>query len=480
MLETKQRTNSAIIKTLKTKHLKQVEFSIDQVGKVFFYGDKVFRGISEEYVPQVKEMFDSGMIEELVSKDLLVNTWISATAIEGYHLVLEHECIPFWNYPYEWSATMLYRAAHVVLAANEVANKYGYELFDGHAFNVVFDMTKPKYVDIGSFFKRDDRNGKCWSGYLMFYNSFYLPLYLYNKGYSDLPNSIFLYNGYFNYKDFYLIKYKYSQFLGRKLNNICYDLYDKTRRLAVARYASIIDKYGNHPHINKLIRFKKLYQNRFSSSKAKSLVNSAHKPNINVPLKNNQYIKPPINKKYVSDIITLIQTELFDADTLIELGTEGKELVNGVLKNTQIEHYIATTTDKNLLENLFISFENSHKVLPFLYDFIRPNNKNHTLNKSQRIKADIVMAIDRSHHLLLEEDVSLTYFLNILSKHTKKYVIVDFMPLGVQANNMKNSSATPDNYTLSWFRDNFAKKFECIFDKKMSTNQYLFIGKLKD
>lgn len=262
---------------LKSKDLTTIEFSIDKVCTLYFYEDRVLRGVHPEYVDQVKEMFDSGMMQELVYKQLFVNTWISDTKIEGYELVIEHERILYWNYPYEWSFTMLHRAANVVLDANEVVNKYGYELFDVHAFNVVYDMARPKYVDFGSILKRDDKNGKSWSGYLNFYNSFYMPLYLYNKGFSDLSNSIFLYNGFFSDQDLFKLKHKYASFFGRKIANLLFKVHNNTRRLSVARYSRVMDKYGSHKHIEKLLRFKKFYQNKFTTKKARRLINSVNK-----------------------------------------------------------------------------------------------------------------------------------------------------------------------------------------------------------
>ena len=109
---------------LKVADLATIEFSIDKVCTLFFYGDRVLRGINKDFVAQVQDMFDGGMMKELLENELFVNTWISETKIEGFDLVIEHENIPYWNYPYEWSFTMLHRAANVVLDTNTIANKY--------------------------------------------------------------------------------------------------------------------------------------------------------------------------------------------------------------------------------------------------------------------------------------------------------------------------------------------------------------------
>ncbi len=470
---------SIMNKELKISELETIEFSIDKVCTLFFYKEKVFRGIHEEYVEQVKELFDTGMMKELIDNKLFVKTWVSDVRIEGFNLVIEHERINYWNYPYEWSFSMLHSAANVVLEANKIANKYNYELFDVHAYNVVFDMARPKYVDFGSFFKRDSKNGRSWSGYLNFYNSFYMPLYLYTKGYSDVSNSIYLYNGLYNDKDLFLLRHKYSGLLGSALADLLYKVHNTTRRVAVARHSRIIDKYGSHKHIKKLLKFKKFYQNRFTTKKAGKLIRSVRKSRINSYWKDYHNDKNPATDDRFLRITSLINTKLEDATSLIELASNQGKFANHVLENTQLKKVIATDYDKNAVDHIFKTNENRKDVLPLLYDFVRPNNRSNTLSISKRIQADIVMALAVTHHLLLTQDVSLNHIFKVLASHTTKYVIVEFMPLGLYFGDMDSIPAIPEYYTLDWFKEAFSAKFEHIMDEEVAINRHLFIGKLK-
>ena len=465
---------------LKAKDLATIEFSIDKVCTLYFYEDRVLRGIHSDYTTQVREMFDSGMMQELVEKQLFVKTWISDTKIEGYELVIEHERIPYWNYPYEWSFTMLHRAANLVLDANEVVNKYGYELFDVHAFNVVYDMARPKYVDFGSILKRDPKNGKSWSGYLNFYNSFYMPLYLYNKGFSDLSNSIFLYNGFFSDQDLFQLRHKYASFFGGKIGNLLFKIHNNSRRLSVARYSRVIDKYGRHKHIGKLLKFKKLNQNKYTTKKARKAIKSVNKSRIDSYWKDYHNDKTPSKDARFLRITELIKTKLADASSLIELASNQGKFANYVLESTQIEKIIATDYDKNALDRIFINNENREDVLPLVYDFVRPNSRSNTLKIDQRINADIVMALAVTHHLILTQDVSLEHIFKVLASLTNKYIVVEFMPLGLYFGDMDNIPPFPEYYTLEWFRDAFSEKFEHILDEEVAINRHVFIGKLKE
>ena len=114
-----------------------------------------------------------------------------------------------------------------------------------------------------------------------------------------------------------------------------------------------------------------------------------------------------------------------------------------------------------------------------VYDFVRPNNRSNTLKIEERINADIVVALAVTHHLILTQDVSLTHIFKVLKSLTNKYIIVEFMPLGLYSADMNNIPTLPDYYTLEWFKNAFSEEFEHILDEEVELNRHLFIGKLK-
>lgn len=464
---------------IKREELKTLEFSIDQICTLFFYGDRVVRGVNSEYIEQVNDMMSGGMLDELITKKLFVKTWISDLKIEGFDLVIEHENIEFWNYPYEWSFSMLQDAANTVLDCNEVANKYGYELFDVHAFNVVFNMAQPVYVDFGSFIKVDTRNGKAWTGFNNFYNSFYMPLYLYNKGFSDLSNSIYLYNGFFSDKDLFLLRHKYSTFLGSSIGDKLFKLHNGKRRLSAARYSRVIDKYGKHNKIDLILKLKRTFQNLYSTNKARKIIKSVSKSRVDSYWKDYHNDKKPSEDRRFLRITEVIKNNLKDGKSLIELASNQGKFANFVLENTQITKLIATDYDKNALDHIYKRNQGREDVLPLLYDFVRPNNRSNTRIVSDRIEGDIVMALAVTHHLILTQDVGLSHIFNVLESITSKYIIVEFMPLGLYSGDMNNIPPVPEFYTLEWFKEAFSDKFEYILDEEVDINRHLFVGRLK-
>ena len=464
---------------LKIKDLAVAEISIDPICNLFFYGKRVLRAVKPAYEEQVQHMFDSGMMQELIDGGLFVETWISDVKIEGFNLVMEHKRIEFWNYPYEWSFTMLRDAALVVLDTNKVANKYGYELFDVHGNNMVFDMCKPVYIDFGSFFKVDPRNGKGWSGYLHFYNSFYMPLYLYKKGYYDLSQTIMLFHGYYSTKDLFLLRYRNARLFGTKVSDLIYKWFFNSRRLANARYFKVEEKFSDHKHASYIFKFKKFYQNKFSLNKAFRLMNGLKKSGFDSYWKNyHDEITPGKNARFLR-LAELIDTKLTDAKTMIELASNQGKFANFVLENTHIEQMIATDYDKNALDHIYRNNKGSKKVLPLLYDFVRPNGRRIDTNIEERIKADVVMALAVTHHLVLTQDIPLQHTFKVMERLTNKYVIVEFMPLGLYSGEENVTPTLPDFYTLDWFKGIFSDHFTYIHDEKLEKNRHVFIGEIK-
>lgn len=470
---------AALNNTLNPKDLQSVDFSIDKTSKLFFYKDKIIRAISPEYEKDFHEMFNGGMMKELIDKGLFVDSWISDIQIEGYNLVVEHKRINHWNYVYEWSFDMLRDAALVVLETNKIANKYGYELFDVHAYNMVYDMSSPRYIDLGSLFKVDKKNGRCWSGYLLFYNCFYMPLYLYRKGFSTLPESILLYNGHFEARDFFLLRYKYLNLMGSIIPNLLFKLYYNFRRLAIARYFRVIEEFGKHKYIMYIGLFKRCFQNIFSAKKSERLIMQVKESKFDSYWA-NYHNNLNINKeKRFLRITQLIKTELQDAETVIELAANQGKFANFILDNTQIKKVIATDYDKNAVNQIYLNNKKRDNILPLVYDFVRPSGRGVDHKIEKRIKSDIVIALAVTHHLILTQEVDILHIFKILESLSNKYIIVEFMPLGLYSGSLENTPTVPDYYTLDWFKNNFSKYFNYILDEEIEINRHLFVGKVK-
>jgi hypothetical protein len=91
-----------------------------------------------------------------------------------------------------------------------------------------------------------------------------------------------------------------------------------------------------------------------------------------------------------------------------------------------------------------------------------------------RFKSDAVVALALTHHLLLSRSLPLGWILDILSKYSTRFVLVEFMPLGLYTG--RGSPAVPSWYTAKWFERHFTARFDLMERRQLEENRILFVG----
>ena len=77
---------------------------------------------------------------------------------------------------------MMKDAAKLILKLKMTLWEYGYELKDCHQFNVLFDGSRPVYVDFGSIVKRNPENRTGWIAREEFMKCYYYLIKLWSRG----------------------------------------------------------------------------------------------------------------------------------------------------------------------------------------------------------------------------------------------------------------------------------------------------------
>lgn len=156
------------------------ESFVDPNGRVFEWRGEIYRLLEPSYASRWKELTEQGLIPGLIRDGLLVESEITDLSVESGKAVLRHRRIPVVSYCYEWVPAMLREAALVTLELCIRLAKNGLTLQDGHPWNILFDGTKPVFIDVSSIVPaRDDI---LWAPYQQFCNFFLFPLYLYAAG----------------------------------------------------------------------------------------------------------------------------------------------------------------------------------------------------------------------------------------------------------------------------------------------------------
>ncbi len=131
----------------------------DPSGFVFELDGRILRAVDEDCLRTVRELVNSGLLNQLMDEGLVVRTSI----VEDPDLLrrleevypqpagfLQHERIRPISYPYEWSPSMLADAGICTLDLQIRLLEHGYSLKDATAYNIQFVRGRPVFIDIPS------------------------------------------------------------------------------------------------------------------------------------------------------------------------------------------------------------------------------------------------------------------------------------------------------------------------------------------
>lgn len=152
----------------------------DPDGRVFHHRGAICRTISPSRQAEITSLLRSNGFRSLVSSGLVLPTDIIRSSDAGLDVIkygdhiLQQNKIPFVSYPNEWSFAMLRGAALATLDIIGKALDWGYTLKDATPFNIVYEGSNPRFVDILSFVPH--KPGTPWQSYGQFCRAFLYPL----------------------------------------------------------------------------------------------------------------------------------------------------------------------------------------------------------------------------------------------------------------------------------------------------------------
>ena len=155
----------------------------DPSGHVYHYQGRVFRTLAKKAADNLEQARLGGKLDELVALGLLLpfhevppDLATEFLGTTGGFSVVEHPCLPFVSYPYEWCFQALKAAALHHLQLQLAALERSLTLTDATAYNIQFLGPKPVFVDLLSL--RPYREGELWAGHRQFCEQFLGPLLL--------------------------------------------------------------------------------------------------------------------------------------------------------------------------------------------------------------------------------------------------------------------------------------------------------------
>ncbi len=152
-------------------------------------GQRILRLLRTSGVKKLNDLAKNPVADKFIADGKFIQTKIMQgdeveTILHEYGTnwagVARHDRIPFVSYPHEWPAEMLHSAAKLTLELAEGFLNEGYCIKDASPRNIVFDGSRPVFVDVLSVEKRQPLD-PIWHAEAQFIRNFILPLICWKK-----------------------------------------------------------------------------------------------------------------------------------------------------------------------------------------------------------------------------------------------------------------------------------------------------------
>ena len=319
----------------------------------------------------------------------------------------------------------------------------------------VFDGTNPLWVDIGSFVKI--KKGSLSLPEKEFRSSILFPLKLWNRGAEFIANRLLSSpSGYVSSDEEYL--YKLSTFKNIRTRKIFLKIHNKLLRIFNL-------KYNNKKRISKLK--KQIYR---LNNKKTTVWSDYHSEYFN---EKNEIV----NDDRFNKILEYLK--IYEPETILELAGNAGVLSELIAKENISKKIICSDYDFSAIDELFIRQSKLRDMFITCarLDFMVPEYSTAELFPTKRLKSECVLALAVTHHLLLTQGYSYKEIFDAISTYTKKYIFIEFMPLGLWNGN--DAPVLPKWYSENQFENEFIQKYELLVKDKLEKNRILFIGELK-
>ncbi len=396
----------------------------DPAGSVRLDASTVRRRIQPGFESSTLEFLRTALFQEWVGRGCIP----PARAMDcGNFLELEHPRISFISYAWEWCPAQLRAAAELTLDLCRDAIAAGYILKDAIPANVLFEGTRPVFVDVLSFEKRES-GCPLWLAQGQFVRSFLLPLLAQRHLGWPLAATQLRRDGY--------------------EPGALYAALSWLQRLRPGLLSTItlptwLEANPNRPRANS--RLAKPMRQRPEIATAVLLDNLARLR------RRVQRAAPPLPPSQWSDYTTsahhysaadhaakqaFVARALSEArpQNVLDLGAN-----TGTYSGLAAAHgarVVAIDREPTAVEQLWRNAQTEGwNVLPLAADIARPTpalgwNNTETFSLLERLegKFDLVLLLALMHHLLLTDQIPLEQIAQLTARLTRKHALVEWIP----------------------------------------------------
>ena len=414
----------------------------DDAGRLFRWNDRLWRGINPARASFFDELFRGRVIQELVEAGLLIESNPTNFVLDGYPMVVSHRSVSFISYPNEWCAEMLKDAARTILNLAIELTRRGLTLRDAHPWNVLFDWTRPVFVDLTSI--APSNVNPSWSAYDEFCRFNYYPLILMSRGHERIARSLIAeYEGVLRGEVLALLRGSFpSRFvLSRLLERLTKPLFAGIKNHSGRSAVGFLEQAKRNLEMIETPGYAK--QNRRRSVETLSAFSEGDYTSLCLTLRNLLTTLRPGN------ILDLSRGYTWTTTLPATMGFKTVSIDPDVARISAI---YALARDKNL------------PILPLLVDFIKPTpsvgySSHYSIGATERLKCDLVLALGLVDKVSGENHLSFDLIAEGLASFTSRWLVVEKRNSGMatSANDPYHDSGRPDAFVSA-----LSKRFRSV------------------
>ncbi len=424
----------------KTWTLDEVDFlkvNSDPVGRVFRHNGRFFRAITPQAEAEVRALLSSDFFVSLMRDGLVVSTSVAEDVkLQGYSLILEHECIEPLTLPYEWTFHMLRDAGELILNLAERCQDAGYRLKDAHLWNVSFRFTQPIFLDFGSIVRADGDSDETIF-MTEFHNTVLYPLQLWSKGNFYLANRVLADDFPFRrLQPFAFPSENSTNWLGRLCRRVA-----RSRTWTIPRLRAALHQLPPPRSVTMWMDYHA--QSRDSE----------------------------IRQKRFTLICSLLKK--YQVHSVMDIAANQGDFISFLRKNLSLSYLITSDYDSQALDSFYLHVRQEQQPFSLvLQNAMFPVYS--IFSGENRFQADAVLAMALTHHLTLSQGLDLDYIFSRIAGFSSKYVLIEFMPKGLW--NGETAPRIPEWYNREWFTAAFVRHFELLEEFDAAPNRVVFWG----
>ncbi len=444
----------------------------DYNGRLFKWDGDLYRAIPSARVPFCRDLFNKGIVQELIRKKLFVETEITSLEFDFSEIVLKHHLIPFVAYPHEWCDAMLKDAALLHLDFCLELDSHNLTSGDAAPWNILFDGCQPIFVDFGSIDPLpDDDPSWRWPRYEQFCRFFIRPLRLMDRGHGRIAHWL-LHDYERGVLQSDLEALIHRPFSGLRLARGTVSwLQSAARRhmpLTLRPMANRVHALGKHFLSGSL----GLPQSRRAYlEQIRQEVESIKLPSL--PTKaldcGDGSLPPFLPSDRWTSKHRVVSTVLSDLrpGSVLDISSDAQGGYYSRLAARCVGQVVAFNPNEASIKRLYADAKrNNLPILPLLMDFISPS---HDLSNywfapaSERLRCDLVLALGLIDRLVFKQNIRFDTIVDRLSIFSGSALLVEFIPRGAS----DLPTWPPDRVSMfSWYTlDNFINALRQRFRK---------------